>query len=220
MLNGIFNWALGLTADLGYWGVGILMTVESSFLPFPSEIVVPPAAYLASRGEMNVFIVVLAGVLGSVLGAVINYFLAVSLGRFVVYRLAGHRLAKFIFISVDKLERAERYFLKNSNAATFFGRLIPVIRQLVSIPAGFCRMPFGRFVFLTAAGSFLWVAILAFLGYFVGASQEKLSLYYRELAWLVWGLAIAWFAWKIFLVFRKKSKKKEGDKIAGPNDNF
>ncbi|NCN22382.1 DedA family protein [Candidatus Falkowbacteria bacterium] len=199
MFQDSLNFILGLTAHLGYWGVGLLMTIESSFLPFPSEIVVPPAAYLASQGEMNVFLVVIFGVLGSILGAVINYFLALYFGRFLVYKLAATRLAKLIFITPEKLEKAEKYFLANSNSATFFGRLIPVIRQLVSMPAGFSKMNFGRFVLLTALGSAIWVSILAALGYFLGANQELLHRYYEELKWVFLALAIIYIFFKFNL---------------------
>lgn len=204
MLEEFVNWALQLTANLGYWGVMILMMVESSFIPFPSEIVVPPAAYLASLGQMNVFLVVAAGVAGSVLGAVINYVLAASLGRLVIYKISKHRWAKFIFLSPDKVERAEKYFLKNSNSATFWGRLIPVFRQLVSIPAGFCKMPFGRFVLLTAGGSAIWVSILAALGYFIGANQEILKLYYEEISWAILIIAAGYIVYKIYRHRKKK----------------
>jgi len=199
MFQDSLNFILGLTAHLGYWGVGLLMTIESSFLPFPSEIVVPPAAYLASQGEMNVFLVVIFGVLGSILGAVINYFLALYFVRFLVYKLAATRLAKLIFITPEKLEKAEKYFLANSNSATFFGRLIPVIRQLVSMPAGFSKMNFGRFVLLTALGSAIWVSILAALGYFLGANQELLHRYYEELKWVFLALAIIYIFFKFNL---------------------
>ncbi len=204
MLEEFVNWALQLTANLGYWGVMILMMVESSFIPFPSEIVVPPAAYLASLGQMNVFLVVAAGVAGSVLGAVINYVLAASLGRLVIYKISKHRWAKFIFLSPDKVERAEKYFLKNSNSATFWGRLIPVFRQLVSIPAGFCKMPFGRFVLLTAGGSAIWVSILAALGYFIGANQEILKRYYEEISWAILIIAVGYIVYKIYRHRKKK----------------
>ena len=197
MLSSFIDFFLQITADMGYLGVSILMAIESSFLPFPSEIVVPPAAYLASQGEMNIYLVVLAGVIGSVIGAVINYFLSLSLGRFVIYKLANHRLAKFIFISPDKIKRAENYFIANSKSATFFGRLIPVIRQLVSIPAGFSKMNFLTFVSLTALGSFIWVSILAVLGYFIGAGSEIFQNYYHEVSWGLVILIILYFIWKI-----------------------
>lgn len=207
MFSSFIDFFLQITADMGYLGVAFLMTIESSFLPFPSEIVVPPAAYLASQGEMNIYLVVLFGVLGSVLGAVINYFLSRSLGRFVIYKLAKHRLAKFIFVTPEKIKRAENYFLKNSKSATFLGRLIPVIRQLVSIPAGFSKMNFLTFISLTALGSFIWVSILAALGYFIGAGSELFQNYYHEVSWGIVVLVVLYFIWKI-----RKGRGKVVDK--------
>jgi len=198
MLNTIFNWILSVTQGLGYFGVGLLMTIESSFLPLPSEIVIPPAAYLASQGKMNLALIIIFGVLGSILGAVINYLISMSLGRFLVYKIAGHKLARFVFITPEKIERAEKYFLTNAKSATFFGRLIPVIRHLISIPAGFSRMHFGSFILYTALGSTIWVSILALLGYFLGANQALVSQYYKEIYWTLLVLGILWIAWKIW----------------------
>jgi len=200
----IINWILNITQGLGYIGVGILMAIESSFFPLPSEIVIPPAAYLASQGRMSLPIIIIAGVLGSVLGAIFNYVLALSFGRLVVYKLANTRLARLILVTPEKIERAEKYFLSNSDFTTFFGRLIPVIRQLISIPAGFCRMPFGRFVVYTALGSAIWVSILAGLGYFIGANQALLASYYQEISWVLLAFGVVWIAWK----FRQWRNKK------------
>lgn len=210
MIQTFFSFILEITANLGYFGVGILMMIESSFLPFPSEVIIPPAAYLASTGEMNIFIIVAVGVIGSVLGALINYYLAVSLGRFLIYKLAAHPLAKYLMISPEKIDKAEKYFLKNSNSATFIGRLIPVVRQFISIPAGLSHMPLIPFISLTALGSFIWVSILAFLGYFLGSNQELLHSYYREstviLSLLV--LIYIFFKFRLFRFFKKKKKEE------------
>lgn len=203
MLNTFFDWALGITQGLGYIGVGVLMAVESSFIPFPSEIVVPPAAYLASLGEMNIFVVILFGILGSVTGAVINYWLAVYLGRPLVYKLAATKLARLLLITPAHIEKSEKMFLDNADSATLLGRLIPVVRQLISLPAGFCRMPFGRFVLLTAIGSGIWVTVLALLGYFVGANREALSLYYHEITYGLLFLGLTWIGWKVYKTRRK-----------------
>ncbi|MFA5184228.1 MAG: DedA family protein [Patescibacteria group bacterium] len=206
----LLNWALGVTQSLGYSGLIILMAIESSFIPLPSEIVIPPAAYLAAQGKMDIFLIILAGILGSVIGAIFNYFLSLYLGRLVVYKLAGTRLARLLFITPEKIARAETYFLSNARSATFFGRLIPAIRQLISIPAGFSRMPFGSFLLYTVLGSAIWVSILAALGYFVGGNQELLSKYYREISWSLLLLGAAWIGWKMIKSFGNgKGEKRE-----------
>lgn len=198
MIAIIFNFFISITEGLGYLGVMILMAIESSFIPMPSEIIVPPAAYLASLGKMNIFIIVIAGTLGSLLGAMFNYAVGYYLGRPVAYRLSEHKLAKYIFINKEKLEKAENYFLKNSNSATFVGRLIPVIRQLISIPAGFCKMNFLSFAFYTTLGSFIWVSILAVLGYFIGLNQELLMKYYKEIVLALSLVGIVYFSIKVY----------------------
>lgn len=204
MFTIFINWVLSITAGLGYVGVFVLMAVESSFLPFPSELAIPPAAWLASQGQMNIFIIVILGTLGSVLGAMVNYFLALWLGRPAVYKLMDTKLAKLLRLNSHDLERAEEKFLKNAKSATFVCRLIPVIRQLISIPAGFTKMPFLPFVFLTALGSLIWVSILAALGYTLGANQDLLSQYYSEIQWVLLILGIIWLSH----FFYKKRKKR------------
>lgn len=203
MFNIFINWILSITADLGYVGVFVLMTIESSFLPFPSELAIPPAAWLASQGKMDIFLIIVLGTLGSVVGALINYFLALWLGRPAVYRLIDTKLAKLLHLNSYDLERAEAKFLKNANSATFICRLIPVIRQLISIPAGFTKMPFLPFISLTALGSLIWVSILAILGYTLGANQHLLSQYYSEIQWLLLFLGLIWLS----RFFYKKHKK-------------
>lgn len=193
-----------MTQGLGYLGVGILMAIESSFLPLPSEVVIPPAAYLASQGKMSLALIILAGVIGSVLGATVNYLLSMSLGRLVIYKLAARPWARFILVTPEKIERAEKYFLTNACSATFFGRLVPVIRHLISIPAGFSRMNYGRFVLYTALGSAVWVSILAALGYFIGANQALISQYYREIYWSLLVLGVAWLARAVYKRKRRK----------------
>ncbi len=205
MLSDFFNFFLSITQGMGYLGVTILMAIESSFIPMPSEIIVPPAAYLASQGKMNIFLVILAGVIGSILGAIFNYVLAYYLGRPIIYKLASHRFAKFFLISPEAVKRSEDYFSKNAVSATFIGRLVPVIRQLVSLPAGFCKMPFIPFLTYTTLGSLLWVSILAALGYFIGANQELLMTYYKEISWAFLALGIIWLFRKISKSINKKN---------------
>jgi membrane protein DedA with SNARE-associated domain len=205
MWSEIINWILNITQGLGYTGVTILMAIESSFLPLPSEIIIPPAAYLASQGRMNLLFIILAGTLGSIIGASVNYYLSMFLGRPVIYKLANTKLARLIFITPEKIAESEKYFLKSSKSATFFGRLIPVVRHLISIPAGFSKMPFGSFVLYTALGSFIWVSILAGLGYFVGANQALLAGYYKEITWGLLIFGILWLTWKIIKAINKKN---------------
>lgn len=180
MFQDLMQNLLGLIDSLHYFGIFILMTIESSFIPFPSEVVVPPAAYLAAQGKMNIFLVILFAILGSLAGALINYYLAMWLGRPLVYALAEKKWAKFLLLSPGKIEKSERYFLKYGSLSTFLGRLIPAVRQLISLPAGFTKMPLKAFLLFTTLGAGIWVCVLAALGYFFGAKQELLMRYYRE----------------------------------------
>lgn len=202
MFIAVTTWILDVTQGLGYFGVVILMAVESSFLPLPSELVIPPAAWLASEGHFNIFLVIFYGVMGSVIGASINYGLSMWLGRLVIYKLADHRIAHFLHINREKVEKAENFFLKDASYSTFIGRLIPVVRHLISIPAGFSKMPFGKFILFTTLGSLVWVSILAALGYFAGANRELLNTYYTELKWALLVIGLIW----IYFTFIRKRK--------------
>lgn len=203
MLSNFFSHILIIFSDLGYSGIFVLMVIESSFLPLPSELVIPPAAYLAQRGDLNVFMVVLCGTIGSVVGALFNYFLANKLGRAVIYGLARHKYAKFILISESKVKKAEEYFLVHANFSTFVGRLLPVVRHLISIPAGFCQMNLKSFIYLTAIGSFIWCSILAAIGYFFGAKQKIILDNLDYVAWIGLFLFIIW-AIRYWINFSRK----------------
>lgn len=209
-MEAFIGFLLSLTENLGYFGVYLLMTVESSFVPFPSEIVVPPAAYLAYQGKMNIFLVVFFGILGSLSGATINYFLARYLGRTVVFSLVKTKIAKIFLITESKIQKAEDYFLKYGSTSTFLGRLIPAIRQLISLPAGFSKMKFHSFIFYTFLGSGLWVVILALLGYYLGANEELLRKYYSEITLLTIGIVIFVILIIVsrWLFLKNKSKNK------------
>ena len=161
-----------IVGKLGYGGIIVMMFLESSFFPFPSEIVIPPAAYLAERGEMNIFIVVFCGVLGSILGALFNYWLALKLGRPTLLRYG-----KYVGITPENFDRTETFLKKHGIFGTFIGRLIPVIRQYISFPAGLARLPLFPFILATALGSGIWVIILAAIGYLVGNNQEMIVHY-------------------------------------------
>ena len=164
--------------NAGYWLVFLFMVSESSFLPFPSEVVVPPAAYLAvTKGDMNIFLIVLVATAGAVVGALINYFLSVWLGRPIVYAFANSRIGHACLIDREKVDKAERYFDEHGAVSTFIGRLIPAVRQLISIPAGLARMNIGKFVIFTALGAGVWNCILAGLGYWLGKTVPLDTLY-------------------------------------------
>ncbi len=172
---------------LNYWVITLLMAIESSFIPFPSEVVVPPAAYkAATTGELNVFLVVVCATLGAIIGALVNYGLARYLGRPLVYRFAESRVGHMCLIDREKVENAERYFDEHGAVGTFFGRLVPAVRQLISIPAGLARMSLGRFVLYTTLGAGLWNSILAGMGWYIGhyysgQLEEKVAQYSGEL---------------------------------------
>ncbi|MBQ6192754.1 MAG: DedA family protein [Bacteroidaceae bacterium] len=194
---------------LNYWVITLLMAIESSFIPFPSEVVVPPAAYMAATtGELNVFLVVLCATLGAIIGALVNYGLARYLGRPLVYRFAESRIGHMCLIDSAKVENAERYFDEHGAVGTFFGRLVPAVRQLISIPAGLARMGLGRFILYTTLGAGLWNSILAGMGWYIGhyysgQLEEKVAQYSGELkiAMLVLGVAVV-----LYLVYKGVKK--------------
>lgn len=204
MLIKLVDALLAFSQGIGYWGIVLLMAIESSFIPFPSEVVVPPAAYLAAQGKMNIWLVILASVTGSMIGAYVNYFLAYYLGRPLIYRLAGTKVARFLFIKPASIHKAELYFTKYDKASTFFGRLVPVIRQLISLPAGFVKMPLLSFTVYTFIGSTIWTLVLAGLGYFFGANEEMWKQYYAEITWIIIGLIVIAAGY----LYYKNSKKK------------
>ena len=164
---GFIQWCLD---NLNYWTITLLMAIESSFIPFPSEVVVPPAAYkAAASGELNVWLVIFFATLGALIGAFINYFLAVWLGRPIVYKFANSRIGHMCLLDEQKVVKAEEFFVRYGVAATLVGRLVPAVRQLISIPAGLARMNIAKFALFTAIGAGLWNGVLAALGYFLEA---------------------------------------------------
>ena len=155
---------------LNYWTITLLMAIESSFIPFPSEVVVPPAAYKSAvSNEMNVFLVVFFATVGANIGAMINYYLAKWLGRPIIYKFANSRIGHMCLIDEAKVQKAEQYFEERGALSTFIGRLIPAVRQLISIPAGLARMKMGTFLLYTTLGAGIWNAILAAIGYYLSS---------------------------------------------------
>lgn len=171
-----------------YWVILMLMAVESSFIPFPSEIVMIPAAYLTiatsgayfalessmPQSDLNICLIVLAGTFGAILGAWVNYGLSIWLGRPIIYKFANSRVGHMCLINQEKVEKAEKYFVEHGAMGTLFGRLVPVVRQLISIPAGLARMNFFKFTLYTGLGALIWNTILAAIGYAI-ATQVPYS---------------------------------------------
>lgn len=163
MLERLVYWITETIFALGYPGIALLMALESSFFPFPSELVMPPAGYLAAQGRMNPWFALTAGIAGSLLGALFNYALAVRLGRPLL-----HKYSRRLFISEPALERAERFFRRHGEIGTFTGRLVPLVRQYISLPAGLARMRVDTFALYTALGAGIWCGILTWIGWFLG----------------------------------------------------
>jgi len=200
MIHDIANTIVGYIGDMGYWGIFLLMFLESTFFPFPSEIIMIPAGYLAYKGEMNLYMVVLMGIMGSIGGALLNYYLAKSFGRTFILRYG-----KYFFIKKETLDKLESFFEKHGEISTFTGRLIPGIRQLISLPAGLARMNIAKFSFYTGMGAGIWVIILVVLGYAVGSNEELISQYLKS-ATLITLISVVLIA--VFYVVRYKRRKK------------
>ena len=202
---------------MNYGSIVALMTIESSFIPFPSEIVIPPAAYVASEPEstlyatdsyfINVVLIVLFGTLGALLGAIINYLLSLWLGRAIIYKFVDSKLGHLCMLSREKMEKAEAYFNERGKVSTFIGRLIPAVRQLISIPAGLSKMHFGSFLLYTFLGAFIWNTVLAALGYIAGGNKELINEYSHELSvaiLILLGAAIVYFVAKKLITSAKR----------------
>jgi len=200
-------------AHMNYVAVAGLMTLESSFIPFPSEVVIPPAVYVASNpesaGGMQIWLVVLFGTLGALLGALINYFLSMWLGRPIIYAFAESKLGHALQLSKEKIQRAEVYFNDHGKVSTLVGRFIPVIRQLISIPAGLAKMNLGAFCFFTTIGALVWNCILALLGWlaYQAADPSVIEKYSRQLSVIIIALFAAAVAFLVIRYFVKKMKR-------------
>ncbi|MFY9398444.1 MAG: DedA family protein [Desulfomonilia bacterium] len=168
-------WLVETIGRMGYPGIIALMFLESSFIPFPSEVVIPPAGYLASRGEMNIYLVVLSGVVGSLLGAFFNYYIALFLGRPLLLKYG-----RYLFLPPERFEKVDRFFQVHGEVSTFVCRLLPGIRQYISFPAGLARMNLMKFSFYTALGAGIWVVVLAWIGYFVGNNMDLVKQYSHQ----------------------------------------
>ena len=199
-----------LLDELNYGSLTLLMAMESSVLPVPSELVVPPAAYMAAEGRMDVWLVLLFSTIGCVIGASVNYGVSMLVGRPVVYGFARTTLGRILLHGPDKLEQAEQYFRRHGDMATFMGRLVPVVRHLISIPAGLSRMHYLKFCIFTAVGPAVWNGILVALGWYLHSLvplaelNDKVSEYERPILVVICVLALAFVAYLVYKGIRKK----------------
>lgn len=193
MLKELAQEVVNLVFDWGYVGIFILMSIESSFIPFPSEIVLIPAGYLASQGQMSITLIMVSALGGSLVGAFTNYFLAMKLGRKIL-----QKWGKYFFIKEQTLVKMEDFFQKYGAVSTFTGRLIPGIRQLISIPAGLAKMNLALFTIYTALGASIWAMVLVLLGYFVGANEVLIKVYLHEITLGVVASLALFLTWYFF----------------------
>ena len=202
LLLHVVAWIVHAVSALGYWGIVAMMFLESSFFPFPSEVVIPPAGYLASQGKMSFQWVIVCGVFGSLLGALFNYYLALWLGRPVTLRLG-----RPFGLTEERFSWAEKNFRTHGEISTFVCRLLPVVRQYISFPAGLARMNLFRFLLFTGLGAGIWVTILAYIGYLVGNNQHLIQMYsHKSLIYIVIGVTILII---LYVIWHKRWRKRK-----------
>ena len=202
MLAEMAQWLVDAIFDMGYWGIFLLMSVESSFIPFPSEIILVPAGYLAAKGELSFSFVFLAALAGSMTGALINYYGALWIGRNVL-----ESYGKYFFIKTATLHKMDDFFEQHGHISTFTGRLIPGVRQLISIPAGLTKMDMKKFLLYTALGAGLWSLILIVLGFSIGENEALLKEYLHQITYIV-VLSIAFIVVAYVYIHKRKQRKK------------
>lgn len=204
-INSVVEWYM---ANLNYFTVAFLMLIESSFIPFPSEVIIPFAAYKAAQGGLNIFGVVLAGTLGALAGALINYYLAVYLGRPIVYRFAESKAGRMFLLSEEKVVHAENYFNRNGKSSTLIGRLVPAVRQFISIPAGLARMNLRDFILYTFVGAGIWNIILALIGYFIYDIKDQIFPY---LEYILYGFGAAFVIYLLMKSIKSRKAKRSSE---------
>jgi membrane protein DedA with SNARE-associated domain len=205
-MHELINWLVDTIGVMGYPGIFLLMAMESSVIPIPSEVVMPPAGYLAQQGKMNIGLVILSGTLGSLVGAYANYFVARWLGRPLVIKYG-----RYVWITEEHFNKVEAFFLSHGEISTFIGRLLPVIRHLISIPAGIARMNHWRFSLYTTVGAAIWVSILSWIGYFIGQNQALIMEYSHEavLAVVVFSVVLS----GIYIHRHRRKLRRQGEII-------
>jgi membrane protein DedA with SNARE-associated domain len=204
MLTELAHWIVASVWEWGYIGIYIMMAIESSFVPFPSEVVLIPAGVLIADGKMNFYVVFIISLLGSLSGALINYYGAMFVGRKFL-----ERYGKYFFVSQNSLEKMDNFFENHGHISTFTGRLIPGIRQLISIPAGASKMNLKLFLIYTGAGAGIWSLILIGLGYFIGKNQALINIYLKEITILALVFVTLLIAGYIFIQKRRSKRPQK-----------
>ncbi|MFT3754230.1 MAG: DedA family protein [Paludibacter sp.] len=193
---------------MNYFSITALMAAESSILPVPSEMVIPPAVYVAMEpgSDLNIFLIILFGTIGALIGASFNYIMSMWLGRLVIYKFADSKVGRLLMLSSEKIKKSEKFFNDHGKTSTFIGRLIPVVRHLISIPAGLAKMNYLSFLLYTFLGAGLWNIILAGLGYLAGENRELIETYSHELSYGFLAIGVILTIWLIRKSIRKKKK--------------
>lgn len=204
LFSGLINWLVRTIGSLGYLGITGLMFLESSFFPFPSEVVMPPAGYLAQQGQMSLPLVLFCGIFGSLLGALFNYWLALRFGRPFFLKYGRH-----FGVTPEVLDKADLFFERHGHISTFVGRLIPVIRQYISLPAGIAKMNLTRFCIYTTLGAGIWTVILTMLGYWLGANKALIHQYLSEISAGLVVFCVIVIGIYIWQLNRKKGKTRK-----------
>lgn len=201
-MTAFLNWLVEAIGTMGYSGILFLMFIESTFIPLPSELVIPPAGYLIYQKQMNWIGVIASGTAGSLLGALFNYGIAIYLGRPFILRYG-----KYFGVSENHFRKGEDFFLKHGNISTFIGRLVLGVRHYISFPAGLCRMNLMKFCFYTAFGAGIWVCILAYIGYFVGDNKDRIMEMSRQ--WTLYVIIGCGLLVAVYIFWHKRKQRKE-----------
>jgi len=204
LFHSLLDWYM---VNLNYLTVALLMLIESTFMPLPSELVIPFAAYKAAQGDLNVFLVILFGTIGALSGSLINYSLAYYLGRPLVYKFAGSKIGRMFLLSEEKVAHAEAYFVRNGKSSTFIGRLVPGVRHLISIPAGLAKMNLRDFMLYTFVGAGIWNIILAVVGYYLYEIRDKIFPYIGHILLAVGAVFV------VYLIIKGRMKNKNNKNI-------
>jgi membrane protein DedA with SNARE-associated domain len=198
-MHTVINWLVESIGAMGYPGIFILMAMESSVIPIPSELIMPPAGYLAQAGQMNMVIAILCGIFGSLFGAYVNYFAAHYLGRPLILKYG-----RYVWITEEKFMKVETFFLNHGEISTFIGRLLPVVRHLISLPAGLAGMNHLKFSLYTLLGAGIWVTILTWIGYFIGSNQALIMQYSHQAL-----IGVLVLSGVLIIIYVKRQSKKE-----------